>query len=210
MVSVTSNRGETDSHSEQYRRPGLQRTARIHLVRHGRAAAGWDVDPDPGLDDVGRSQAQETAEALALLDPRSIVSSPLRRCRETAEFLSRLWSNAAVETEPRVAEIPSPVGVPMAERVEWLRDAMSRNWGDLSSDHQEFRRHVVEFVSGLTADTVVFSHFIAINAVIGACVGDDRVVIDSLDNASVTVVDVHSETGLHLVQRGRRANTLIR
>jgi hypothetical protein len=30
---------------------------RLHLVRHGRAAAGWDTDPDPGLDDIGRRQA---------------------------------------------------------------------------------------------------------------------------------------------------------
>ena len=27
--------------------------ARLYLVRHGRATGGWDVDPDPGLDDVG-------------------------------------------------------------------------------------------------------------------------------------------------------------
>jgi broad specificity phosphatase PhoE len=56
----------------------------------------------------------------------------------------------------------------------------------------------------------VFSHFIAINAVIGACLGDDRVVIDSVDNASVTIVDVDPKGRLHLVERGRIANTLIR
>ena len=27
---------------------------RVYMVRHGRAAAGWNVDPDPGLDDLGR------------------------------------------------------------------------------------------------------------------------------------------------------------
>jgi hypothetical protein len=39
---------------------------------------------------------------------------------------------------------------------------------------------------------------------------DDRVVIDSVDNASVTVVDIDPNGVLHLVERGRQANTLIR
>ena len=34
---------------------------RVYMVRHGRAAAGWDVDPDPPLDDVGRNQALAVA-----------------------------------------------------------------------------------------------------------------------------------------------------
>ena len=38
----------------------------------------------------------------------------------------------------------------------------------------------------LRADTVVVSHFIAINAVIGSATGDDRLVVCSLDNCSVT------------------------
>jgi len=35
-------------------------------------------------------------------------------------------------------------------------------------------------------------------------------VIDSLDNASVTVVDVQTNGELRLVERGRQADTLIR
>ena len=66
---------------------------RVHLVRHGRAAAGWDTDPDPGLDDVGRSQASATAIDLSALESveHDVVSSPLRRCRETAGFLLERW-----------------------------------------------------------------------------------------------------------------------
>jgi hypothetical protein len=50
---------------------------------------------------------------------------------------------------------------------------------------------------------------------VGACLDDDRLVIDSLDNASVTVVDTGSRSGdpagrLQLVERGREADTLIR
>lgn len=183
---------------------------RVHLVRHGRAAAGWDVDPDPGLDETGRRQADETALRLANLEPVAIVTSPLRRCQETASYLQARWPMISPSIEPRVAEIPTPRGMAMDERIGWLRTAMAGSWTDLDEEFRIFRRAVVTFVSSLTSDTVIFSHFIAINAVIGACLGDDRLVIDSLDNASVTVVDVLGPDRLHLVERGRQANTLIR
>lgn len=186
--------------------------SRVYLVRHGRAAAGWDTDPDPGLDATGREQAGATAENLARLAPVSIVSSPLRRCRETASFLADRWGAVEVAIVDEVREIPSPAGIPMNERVDWLRRAMAGSWRDLGSPYVDFRDSVVEFVANRDVDTVVFSHFIAINAVIGACLGDDRLVIDSLDNASVTVVD-NGRPGarsLRLVERGRVADTLIR
>ena len=63
--------------------------ATITLVRHGKAAAGWE-DKDPPLDDTGRAQAE--AMALAMGDePRPLFVSPLRRTRETAAALERLW-----------------------------------------------------------------------------------------------------------------------
>ena len=182
--------------------------SRIYLVRHGRAAAGWDDDPDPGLDDLGRDQAARTAARLAELAPMNLVSSPLRRCRETAGFLAELWPGATVEIDERVSEIPSPDGVPLGRRLPWLRAAMAGSWQDLGDRYTAFRDSVVTFVSSRPADTVIFSHFIAINAVIGACSNDDRLVIDSLDNASVTVVDTGDP--LRLVERGHRADTLIR
>jgi broad specificity phosphatase PhoE len=183
---------------------------RVYLVRHGRAAAGWDDDPDPGLDDTGRQQAEQTAHELFSTGPLEIISSPLRRCQETASFLANLWTPTPVQIEQRVSEIPSPDGVPLGERVPWLRQAMSGTWSNLGEKYTSFRDDVVTYVSGRRENTVIFSHFIAINAVIGACLGDDRVVIDSLDNASITVVDISVDGSLNLVERGRQANTLIR
>jgi len=183
---------------------------RVYMVRHGRAAAGWDTDPDPGLDDEGRRQAAATAEALSILPDMPLVSSPLRRCRETAGFLSAKWKYDPVTIQPLVAEIPSPDGVPLGERVDWLRSAMSGTWSDLGPRYTSFRDEVVGYVTGLRRDTVIFSHFIAINAVIGACRRDDRVVIASLDNASVTIVDIDDAGRMTLARTGRVADTLIR
>jgi broad specificity phosphatase PhoE len=181
---------------------------RLYLVRHGRAAAGWDTDPDPGLDDLGRRQAKAVAERLATLGPLAILTSPLLRCRETAAHLAELWETEAC-IEPLVAEIPSPEGVAMGDRVEWLRTAMSATWRELGPRYVTFRDNAVRFLCRLGADSVVFSHFVAINGAIGAALGDDRLVVRSLDNCSVTVIDA-IDGALQLVESGHEADTLIR
>lgn len=181
---------------------------RLYLVRHGRATGGWDVDVDPGLDGLGKEQAEAVAERLAPLGPLAIVSSPMRRCQETSAPLATRWG-APLTVEPAVTEIPSPEGYGMQERVEWLRTAMAGTWGALGPSYTAFRDAVVARLAACPHDTVVFSHFIAINAAIGHAVGDDRLVIRSLDNCSVTVMEVVGGR-LHLVEGGHEADTLIR
>jgi broad specificity phosphatase PhoE len=192
---------------------------RVHLVRHGRAAAGWNVDPDPGLDRIGVAQAAEVADRLRVLEPCAVIASPLRRCRETAQPLLDAWDGVArgrvggtvggARIEPRVAEIPSPEGVAMEDRVDWLREAMRGTWTELGPRYTAYRDAVVQAMRELDADAVVFSHFIAINVLIGAALGDDRLVIRSLDNCSVTVVDIVDDEVV-LVEGGHEADTLIR
>ena len=97
----------------------------------------------------------------------------------------------------------------MADRVEWLRMAAAGMWSDLGERYTTFRDGVANTVRTLPNDTVITSHFIAINAVIGIALGDDRVVIRSLDNCSVTVLDV-LDGHFHLVEGGHEADTLIR
>ena len=181
---------------------------RLYLVRHGRAAAGWDTDPDPGLDEIGQRQAIAVADRLARFGPLPILTSPLRRCQETAAPLASTWS-AEPSIEPAVAEIPSPEGVAMADRTDWLRVAMGGAWGDLGTRYLAYRDQVVQALATVPVDSVVFSHFIAITAAIGAAAGDDRLVVRSLDNCSVTVMDVVDGV-LQLVESGHEADTLIR
>jgi broad specificity phosphatase PhoE len=186
--------------------------AKIALVRHGRASAGWDTAVDPGLDDLGRKQADETAKKLDLIfagQPVQIISSPLLRCQQTAKPFADLRTTP-VRVCDEVAEIPSPNGVEMSGRVDWLRAAMQGTWAELGGEYVEFRDSVVKFVQALETSTVVFSHFIAINAVIGSLIGDDRLVIRSLDNCSITLLDRGSAGNLRIAQTGHEADTLIR
>jgi broad specificity phosphatase PhoE len=182
---------------------------RLYLVRHGRAAAGWNVDPDPALDVIGHRQAVAVADRLAPLGPLPVLSSPLRRCRETAAELCVRWGCEGPVVEPAVAEIPSPLGVPMTERVDWLRRAMTGTWTELGDRYTSYRSGVVSALLSLDGDSVVFSHFVAINAAIGAAAYDDRLVIRSLDNCSVTVMEV-VHGALQLVEGGHEADTLVR
>ena len=181
---------------------------RLYLVRHGRAAAGWDADPDPGLDEIGGRQAAAVAARLAPLGPMPILTSPLLRCRETSACLAAVW-HVEVGVEPTVTEVPSPDGIAMIDRIEWLKVATGGSWADLGGRYLAYRDQVVTTLCGIETDSVIFSHFIAINAAIGAAVGDDRVVVRSLDNCSVTVIDV-LDSALQLVESGHEADTLIR
>ena len=97
----------------------------------------------------------------------------------------------------------------MGARVPWLRAAMAGTWSELGERYTSFRDGAAAQLLSATRDTVVFSHFVAINAVIGAALDDDRLVIRSLDNCSVTVIDI-TDGRLVLVEGGEEADTLIR
>ena len=66
--------------------------ATVILVRHGRTTANADgtlAGRTPGvlLDDIGRAQAALTGERLAVVPLVGVVSSPLERCRQTAQLI---------------------------------------------------------------------------------------------------------------------------
>jgi broad specificity phosphatase PhoE len=179
------------------------------MVRHGQAAAGWGDDLDPGLSDLGRAQAIATADALASIGPQPIIASPLRRCRETAAPLARLWGVDPL-IEPAVGEIVSPADhAGLAARSAWLHAAMQGTWSALDPSLHAWREAVIECITAIEVDTVVHSHFIAINVVVGAATGDDRVVCFAPDNGSWTVLDVTGRS-IEVVELGRQATTEVR
>lgn len=177
--------------------------ARIYMVRHGKAEAGFGEGMDPGLDALGHSQAKSVADKLKPSGPLPILSSPLRRTQETAAPLAKIWSRAPV-IETAVAEIPSPKGMTLEERAQWLRKLMAGSWRSVPADLAEWREACIATVAGLSQDTVIFSHYVAINVAAGSALDDDRVVCFSPDNCSVTIF----ETGngkLNLIQKGDEA-----
>jgi probable phosphomutase (TIGR03848 family) len=71
----------------------------VLLIRHGRTAANTagvlvGRSSGIGLDDAGVQQAAELASRLAGVQLRAIVTSPLRRCRQTAQALLTAQSDS--------------------------------------------------------------------------------------------------------------------
>jgi len=178
---------------------------RLFLVRHGEPEAAWGgPDEDPGLSAEGRAQAEVAAQALAGLGPLAVQSSPMRRCQETAAPYAQLIGGA-VRLEPRLSEVPTPPGV--GDRRVWLQQnfpwqgGAARGWDDLEAHLRDWRQDVLSYVRAIDADTVAFSHFIAINVIAGAALGRDETIVCKPAYASITEIEV-SPTSLRLVRHG--------
>ena len=88
----------------------LARMATVILVRHGRTtanASGTLAGRLPGirLDEHGLEQAARTGERLAVVPLTGVVTSPLERCRQTAEeILARQAAEPARRTDKGLSE----------------------------------------------------------------------------------------------------------
>ncbi|MGB0921872.1 MAG: histidine phosphatase family protein [Alphaproteobacteria bacterium] len=179
--------------------------AKIYMVRHGEAAASWGDHKDPGLSDLGKRQAEAAADRLESLGKLPILSSPLLRCQETAAPLATRWRVKPL-IEQHVAELPSPED--QEDRATWLRGAMQGPWSDLDPLYQNWAKSVADFIETIQEDTVIFSHFIAINVVLGRVTGSERVVTFAPNNCSITIFG-NDSSGLSLIERGDEAETKI-
>ncbi len=157
---------------------------------------------------LGRRQAAAMADALAPLGPLPVIASGLLRCRETAEVLCERWRTGPL-VDSRVEEIPTPAGMGLADRVEWLRGVMSGRWSTDAPALGEWCDEVVECLLALQGDTVVVTHFVAINVAVGRATDDDRVVCFLPDNCSRTVLD-NAGGRLRVVELGMQAATEVR
>ena len=156
----------------------------IWLVRHGEAAAGFSEDTDPPLSPLGREQALQSADTLSRCVPHDarLVTSPKRRAIETGEPCA-LCVQAELEIDARFIELPSPGE--LAARRQWLDEVLQGEWSALSEPVQEWRREIVSAIESFTSPTVIFTHFLVINAVAAHISGEDHVVQCLPANASV-------------------------
>lgn len=177
----------------------------IIFVRHGQAAASWGDHPDPGLSEDGARQAEAAAIKLDAFDIQRVYSSPMQRCQETARAFAT-HSGLPISIEKDVSEIPTPPGTD--DRVTWLRALMSGNWSETEPLIKNWRQSLIDCVEALPDQTVVFSHFVAINALVGFLEATDTVTLFRPDYCSLTQIERTAE-GLRLVQRGGEAGTQI-
>lgn len=166
-------------------------TVRLTLVRHARPDGTWGHDPDPGLDTLGREQAHDVVSALASIGPLPIVVSPLRRTRETAAPLAAAWG-VDPRVEPGIGELTAPADAAQ-DAGRWLRALMAGTGVEHAAVMAPFRERVLRAIRAVDADSVIVTHFLAINAIVGAATDDDRVVCFSPGHCSRTTVESDPE-----------------
>jgi len=155
----------------------------IYLIRHGEPAGSWGAHPNPGLTELGARQAFAVAEALATAGAKRAIVSPLQRCRETSAQFEKLMETHA-RIEPAVGEIIAPSGTP--DRASWLKGIMAGAWADAGLEFETWRNGTLAAIDRLQDETAVFSHFVAINAIVGLLTGDDRVLVFRPGHCSIT------------------------
>jgi broad specificity phosphatase PhoE len=186
---------------------------RLYLIRHGRPSSSWGGhDDDPGLDEVGLGQARAARDWLLARPqderPRLVVSSPLRRCRETAEPTAEALG-VAVEIDPIVGEIPTPKALSPSERPGWLRKSFEGTWAQIEGDfdYDAWRDDILGALAN-RGHTAVFSHYVAINAAVSRLLGVDQVLAFRPDHCSITVLETDGEQ-VRMIEKGAEAATQV-
>lgn len=184
--------------------------ARLYLVRHAKAAARFDEDPDPSLSEEGKEAAVDLALTLETLGPMPIYTSPMERARETAMPLANRWG-VVPEVSAAFSEIPTPNEIAekgLAARGPWLQQIATQKYPTQPSIIRAWREGLIGMMKSCRSDTIVFTHFMVINAALGAALNDERMVVMQPDYCSCTVVETSSR-GLALITRGVEATTKV-
>lgn len=190
----------------------------IILIRHGEAAKSA-LDADPGLTPLGQQQAERL---IADLDERfpagagvQLISSPKSRALQTALPVAKHWGKEIQQVED-VIEIPSPLGMPLAERGTWIRQLLHSHWESLDSAQEQWRKGVMRYLNSLGGHslnpdavqreslhtTLVFCHFMVINSVIAALRNDSKVTQFYPDYTSQTRLGLVENT-LKIIELGK-------
>jgi len=157
---------------------------RLFLVRHAAAAATWDEHDDPGLSAAGQRQAEQLAAHLPVEAGTAVVSSRLARAQATAAPIAeRLGGPVRLDVD--LGEVPTPPGE-RASRGAWLRALFEQRWPEVDPAVRDWRRRVLDALARLDDDTVVVTHFVAINVAVGAATRREQVSCCSPANCSVT------------------------
>ena len=184
-----------------------QKPIKLFLVRHGEAVAHWGEDSDPGLSDLGYQQASHASAALlGLIDTDTrLISSPMLRARQTSEPLA-LALGASVAIDHCFREIQAPVG--LKDRPEWIKKFMQETWVSQSESLLDWRADAMEKLLEFGGCTVIFTHFMILNAVVGQLLGCQKTLYFRPSNASITQLERVGNT-LRLTSLGDVLETVV-
>lgn len=138
-------------------------TKKILLIRHGTPACTYDIDPDPGLSDLGRIEVDQLGENLHHHDYTDYImySSPMRRCMETGEILQPFFGMEVI-LDPDLVETYQ------------------------GESQDEICNRIEGIVERLPEKTIIISHCTLIQNV-AQCIGS--IILSEILPASLTFID---------------------
>lgn len=186
---------------------GISRAVRLYFVRH--AQTEWNANgkaqghSDVPLSEVGKRQARLLCERLAEWEPVPILSSDLRRARDTVAALEA--SGWSIETDARLRE--RNLGEWEGRSFEWIGEETDRRaaeqgvpraavrpaGGESQVDTIERARTVAGWLSGLNTPRLVASHRLFISQVIGCLLGGMAPRSFHFENTGLTELARHPE-----------------
>ena len=135
----------------------------IYIVRHGEASISWSGKSDPGLSLQGKSQSIESSRELAKFNSQALqlISSPKKRAMETAEPLGQTLKKP-IKIINEFDEIPSQKA---KKKNQWLRRVAATHSSKLPNYLKDWQNQIIKELLNIDADSIIFSHFMVINAV---------------------------------------------
>jgi probable phosphoglycerate mutase len=191
--------------------PPTETATRVLLVRHGSTEHShegrFSGRNDLPLDPHGRSQARALAGHLATLAPvDAVISSPLRRARETAQaIVERVGGAVEIHDDLIEAEFGEWEGLTIAEThlkwpeqlAGWLKSAAAPPSGESFVDVEaRARRAIDEIVATHRHQRVaVVSHVTPIKTLLRIALGapQETMFRFHLETASLSVVDYYDD-----------------
>ncbi|MGO4295881.1 MSMEG_4193 family putative phosphomutase [Glutamicibacter sp. MCAF14] len=192
--------------------------ATVILVRHGRTTANASGvlagrTPSVFLDQTGEEQAMRTAERLAAVPLAAVVTSPLERCVQTANFALRRQDKAPESLlEPEISEcdyglwqgrtLQDLAGEDLWKQVQSTPSAVTFPEGESMAGMQAravaaIRRHdaAIEAEHGSGAVWAAFSHGDIIKSVLADALGMHLDLFQRLNAGPASASIVHYGAG---------------
>lgn len=192
--------------------------ATVILVRHGRTTANASGvlagrTPSVFLDHTGEEQAMRTAERLAAVSLAAVVTSPLERCVQTANFALQLQDKAPeLLLEPEISEcdyglwqgrtLQDLAGEDLWKQVQSTPSAVTFPEGESMAGMQAravaaIRRHdaAIEAEHGSGAVWAAFSHGDIIKSVLADALGMHLDLFQRLNAGPASASIVHYGAG---------------
>ena len=162
----------------------------VIFIRHAEAYNSWGNHPDPGLSDNGKNQSKELINhpELIELDDYSFISSPKLRAIETAKPLSEKFKKELI-IENIFTEIPS-LNIEPDKKQEWLKNILQMNKNDLPENITKWKDNIISKTKAFSQDSVVFTHFIVINALLSELNSETKLLYFYPDYTSIVKITI--------------------